>query len=244
MIKTQDKAGTTKVRDPGERFLFDQNNFDDDFEEEIIEEEPPPPTYSEEELAAARDAAYREGKKDGLAEAAASREKQIAELIAKITDHFKTLFAAEQLREQQYESEAVLLAQTIFQRLFPALNEREGLAEVQAVIASVLDTQKDAGKLVIEVHPEDTQPIEERLQGLVTALAAAGDITVQGNETLQSGDCTIRWDDGGAQRRIHDLAEEIHRQLEHMLADRPTLQDNREDQAVDADDDTINGDTE
>ena len=79
MIDTKDKK-TRKA----EKFFFDVNHFDDDFEEEIEEEEPPPPVFSEDELTAAKDAAYRRGRQEALAEAEASREKQIATLIGVI----------------------------------------------------------------------------------------------------------------------------------------------------------------
>lgn len=226
MIASKDKK--TKTGNP-KKFLFDQNCFDEDFEEEVIVEEPPPPTFSEQELEAARKEGYERGRANGLAEAAASREKQVATLLGTIGSSFKTLFEAEALRNDQYEGEAVLVARTIFTRLFPTLNKKHGLNEVEEVINRVLQSQKDAPEIIIEVHEDFRDAVEERLGSLTGDMPANCKITVTGKADLGTGDCRMRWNNGGAARDITSLAEEINRQLEHILADKPSLQDNRVD---------------
>lgn len=226
MIASKDKK--TKIGNP-KKFLFDQNCFDEDFEEEVIVEEPPPPTFSEQELEAARKEGYDRGRADGQAEAAASRQKQVAALLGTISSSFKTLFEAEALRNDQYEGEAVVVAHTIFARLFPALNKKFGLDEVEEVIDRVLKGQKDAPEIIIEVNEAFRDAIQERLETLAPDMPASGKITVTGKADLGPGDCRMRWNNGGAARDISSLAEEIHKQLEHILADKPSLQDNRVD---------------
>lgn len=226
MIASKDKKAKTKTGSP-RKFLFDQNCFDEDYEEEVIVEEPPPPSFNEQELDEARQEGYNRGKKDGLGEAAASRERQVATLLDTIGKNFKMLFDAEQKRNAQYEGEAVAVAHTIFARLFPALNKQHGLAEIEAVIASVLHGQRGAPEIVIAIHPDYRESIQERLSSLAPGMPAGCKITVAGEEGLGAGDCRMHWDNGGAGRDITFLAEEIHRQLEHILADKPTLQDNR-----------------
>lgn len=238
MADTKEKTRPQKPQ----KFFFDQNCFDDDFEEEVIEEEPPPPVFNEEELAAAKDESYKRGRAEALAEAEASREKHIATLLGTIEKHFQTLFNAEQLRASQYENEAVLVTRTIFEKLFPALNEKEGLNEIESVIISVLEKQREQHDIVIEVHPDYTDSIDARLEKIKPTLSPHSKITVAPAESLGPGDCQMRWNDGGAHRDITSLTEEIHRQLEHMLADKPTLQDNKEEIAVEDEADNQNDD--
>lgn len=221
MIETKNKkAGNA------EKFFFDQNCFDDDYVEEIIEEEPPPPVFSEEELAAARKEGYEHGKKDGLAEAAASREKHVAGLLETISRHFKTLFDAEQQRARQYEGEAVMLAHAIFAKLFPALDQRNGLGEIEAVIRHVLENHREQPGIVIEVRSDYREDVARRLGAFPGVAAAGGGITVNGADDLGPGDCRMHWHNGGGGRDAGLLAEEIYKQLEHILADKFTLQDN------------------
>ena len=221
MIETKDK----KQRN-AQKFLFDQNCFDDGFEEEIIEEDPPPPVFSEDELAAAQQESYNKGKQDGLAEAEASREKHISQILETISAHFQLLFDAEQKRNDQYESEAVALAYVIFKKLFPDLNERQGLAEVESVIRSVLENQKGQQEIIVEVHPDYSDSIDKRLEFIRNHTPSGSQVIVVKRDDLGPGDCRMHWNNGGAERNATFLAEEIHRHLEHMLADRPMLQDN------------------
>ncbi len=223
MTETKKKTVPRKAQ----KFFFDVNHFDDDFEEEVIFEEPPPPVFSEEELAAAKEAAFNQGREEALAEAKASRGKYVADLLGTVTAHFQTLFAAEQLRATQYEGEAVLLAHAIFEKLFPTLNRKQGLNEIETMITTVLNNQRNQQEIIVEVHPDYSDSIQKLLETLTGTLQDSGKITVRGNDKLGPGDCRMVWDDGGAGRDVTKISEEIHRQLEHMLADKPTLQDNR-----------------
>lgn len=214
-----------KTRKP-QKFLFDMNCFDEGYVEEVIPEEPPPPVFSGQELDAARKEGYERGRREALAEAQASREKHIADLVATIGKNFKTLFEAEAARESRFEREAVELARTIFSRLFPVLNERHGPNEAEEVIAAVLEGRKEAQEIIIEVHPDYSDSIAKRLEGAAGALRSGAKISVSASESLGPGDCRMRWHDGGARRDATGIAEEIHRQLEQLLAARAALKDN------------------
>lgn len=210
-----------------EKFLFDVNRFDDEYIEEVEEEEPPPPVFSEDELAAAKEAAFAQGKQQGLNEANASRETHISGVLDKIAKEFETLYAAEQLRAAQYEAESVSLCYVVFKKLFPILNEKHGLDEIMAIIKNVLESQRAQQEIIIDVHTDDVESIEKRLEPLGQELQNNCKISVRASETLGPGDCKMSWNDGGASRNVSNLSEEIQRKLEHMLADKPSLQDNR-----------------
>lgn len=214
-----------KTRKP-QKFLFDMNCFDEGYVEEVIPEEPPPPVFSEQEVEAARKEGYERGRREAAAEAQASRERHIADLLGTIGKNFRTLFDAETAREGRFEREAVELARTIFTRLFPALNARQGPDEVEEVIATVLESRKEAQEIVIEVHPDYSESIAKRLENTAGSLQGGARISVSGNAALGPGDCRMNWNDGGARRDATGIAEEIHRQLEQLLAERAALKDN------------------
>lgn len=230
--ETKYKPSAGKAR----KFLFDANCFDDGYVEEIVEVEPPPPSFSEAELEQVRTASYAHGKKDGLAEAEAARDKRVADLLHTISRDMKTLFSSETARYVRYEEEAVSLAIAVFRKLFPALNETHGLDEIERAIAAVLERRRDDHEIIIEIHPDYSDSIRDRLQ----QSRSVGKITVKSNETLGPGDCRMHWNNGGAERSATALAEEIHKKLEHMLAGRALLRDN---ETVDADGAT-NGESE
>jgi len=214
---------------PTRKFLFDVNNFDEP-DAPDPDAPPPPPTFSEEELAGARKIAFEEGRKTGLGEAAASREKTVSALIQTIAGHFTTLFDAEKERAARFEAEVLLLTKAIFEKLFPALNEAHGLDEVNRVIASVLENQRHQREIVIEVNAEFVNDISALSEHIVKSLHGAGAVTVAANDFLARGDCRMNWNDGGAERSATTLATEIRKTLDEALAGRPGLRDNEDAQ--------------
>jgi flagellar assembly protein FliH len=209
-----------------QKFFFDVNNFNDDFEEVVEEVIPPPPTFSEAELDAARAEGFERGKREGLAEAAASREKFVAGIMDAIAKNFATLFQAEHLRAARYEAESVHLARAIFHKLFPALSARHGLDELRAVVARVLENRREEAAVVVEVHPDYVEDVENHIKHVLAGLHVAGQCTVAGNPALGPGDCRMQWDAGGAHRGARTLAAEIEKELDQVLADKAGLHDN------------------
>ncbi len=213
---------------PTRKFLFDVNNFDEP-DAPDPDAPPPPPLFNQGELDGARLAAFEEGRKAGHAEAEASREKFVSSLIQTIAMNFQALFDAEKNRAAQYEGEVLTVARAIFEKLFPALNERHGLDEVNAAIAAVLDNHRALREILIEVNSEFVNDIKIVADTVLKAIHGAGAVTVIANDSLARGDCRMTWNDGGAERSATALAAEIRKTLDEALADRPRLQDNRKD---------------
>ncbi len=220
------------LKKPARKFLFDVNDFDekDDAEEEILPEEPPPPppppTFSEAELEGARRDGLARGRAEATAEAEASRERRVADLLETISREFSTLFAAEDLRNAQYEAESVRLTLAILERLFPAMNRKYGLAEVQRIISEVLETQRAQAIIKIEVQPDYVETIRDHVERVMKQGNMEGECQVMGNQTLRDGDVRMSWADGGAFRESAETAEDIARHLQVILAERPRLRDN------------------
>lgn len=211
------------------KFLFDIHDFDDDRKEEEVEDlPPPPPTFSEDELAQAKHESFTAGREAGVTESDAKRSKHVAAVLDSINQNFSTLFTAESEREDRYEAEALMLAQTIFARLFPGMNEKNGLEEVRRVILNVLETARGRPQIIIEVPQDYVEDIEKSLEMLASNLGDKGNWTVRAGTGLGPGDCRLQWNDGGAHRNIGGLAEQIEAELQQMLADRPGLRDNGE----------------
>jgi flagellar assembly protein FliH len=209
-----------------QKFLFDVNNFDDP---DPVDPDlpPPPPTFSEAELAGAKASEHERGRQAGHTAEKAARETIVAGLIKTIADHFTKLFDAEKQRADQFEGEVLLLTKTIFDKLFPALNEAHGLNEVETMIATVLETQRNQREIIVEVHSEFAPDIQSLADHLMKSMHAAGTVTVRANDSLARGDCKMSWNDGGAERSATHLSSEIARGLDEILGKRPRLQDNR-----------------
>ena len=198
-------------------FLFDQNDFND--HQVVI------PVFSGDDLDLARRESVEAGRNAGLSEAKGLREKHIADLLSTVHDNVVRLFGAEAERNARFEAETLFLARGIFTKLFPGLNEREGLSEILRTIGLVLAGQRAQPELVIEIHPDYAGDIRDHLDGALRSVAA-GICTIAGDAALGPGDCRLRWEDGGAARSATTLAAEIGRVFEQTLAGRALLRDN------------------
>ncbi|QQG35888.1 MAG: hypothetical protein HYS17_10355 [Micavibrio aeruginosavorus] len=231
MVKNKPDPLLTK---PAKKFLFDVNDFDDRRKEEEPEEPPPPPppVFSEEEMERARREAHQQGRREAGAEAEASREKKIADLLQVISREFSTLFATEDLRNAQYEAESVRLTLAAIQKLFPAMTQKFGLGEIQRTIVEVLENQREQPVIKIEVGLDYVESIQDYVQRLMKQGNMPGACQVSGNPSLGSGDCRLSWEQGGALRDSQGIAEDIERHMQVILAERPRLRDNRKNEPV------------
>lgn len=196
------------------KFLFDLHNFDEPdapAEEDLI------PTFSEEELEAARQEGYEQGKTDGIAQEKGSREQQVAALLGQVRQSFHTLVTSESYREQQYEEESLRLMHAALKALFPALNARLGLQEMETMMERVIQSQKGQTKVIIKVPADIRDDVEQALQTGVSEFEHSEKYIVQGDDTLQEGSCTIAWSDGGAVRDAQKLIETMILEVDRLL---------------------------
>lgn len=217
------------LKQPARKFLFDVNDFDDkDPVEELAEPPPPPPpTFSEAELERARRDSLAQGRKEATEESEASRARHVADLLQTISREFSTLFAAEDLRNAQYEAESVRLTLAILQRLFPAMNQKYGLSEIQRVITEILESQREMAVIKLEVQPDYVETIQDHVKRVLKQANISGNCVVTGNQALGPGDCRMTWENGGALRESSAVAEDIERHMQVILAERPRLRDNK-----------------
>lgn len=215
----------------GNKFFFDNHNFDEGpVSLEPEPEEPPPPMFSSQELQQAKKNGYEQGFRDGKHESDTSRERHVADLMEIVSGRFAELFSAEQARNTRYEREAVELCVAVFKQVFPALNEQHGLAELERVIGQVLEAGRERTEIIVEVAPDFAEPVREYIEDKIKKDGLEGTCTVKANDTMGAGDCRMSWKDGGAQRQAQKLSEQVLKHLEDTLAERPVLHDNRKEE--------------
>lgn len=213
-----DESRKAPASSSSKKFLFDIHVFDEEGKDlNAVPDIPPPPSFSESELSQAKSDSFSHGKKEGIAEATASREQFISRLLENISAHFETLFAAEHMREKEYEQESVRLALVILHKIFPVLNERVGTDELKKVILDIL--QESAGHGVIEI--EVAEDCAEEIRALLARRWPEGEkgpaYIVKGRAELKSGACRMAWADGGAVRNPPLMAEKMKEQILALL---------------------------
>ena len=200
------------------KFLFDVNIFDAPEVEEVVEDlPPPPPTFSEDELAAAKDIAFEQGRQQGQKEQIESREQHIAQTLSRIADHFSHLFAAETLRENVFEKEALKLSIAALDVLFPLLNERLGRNEVLRVVEKTLRDHRKTKEILIHVPAGTTREVESLIDRIRANETEEALWRVLEDPLLSPGDCRLEWADGGAVRDSVRAAWDLRRNMESLL---------------------------
>lgn len=199
-----------------QKFLFD-TSFDREqttkakakVAAQAVPEEPPAPSFSEAELAAAREAAFAEGKATGIAEAENCHAARLAGAVEALPSQIAQLAGAAATAEDERRRDSLDAALTVVRKLFPHLARSHGLEEVQAVIEQCLERLRDEPRLVIRCADADLDALRERAEQSAAHDGFQGKLVLLGDERLSSGDVRVEWADGGAERGQAALWQEI-----------------------------------
>jgi flagellar assembly protein FliH len=180
-------------------------------------EPPPPPTFSEEEMLAAREQSFAEGREQGAREAEQTAERVAADALAAMDARLKAMEAAQREGQELAVRRAVQVAMAIARKLLPELARRNGMAEIEAVVAECMAQRLDEPRLLVKVNEMMLEPLRERLARLAETSGFGGRLVVSGDSKVVPGDCRIEWADGGADRDQARLWKEIEAIIERSL---------------------------
>ena len=207
------------------KFLFD-HSFDvvekpeEEIEEENEEAEPEEvvPSFSEEELNAAKEEAFAAGKEEGVQEASATTEREILGSLSALGGRFGEVFKAQDEANTSILENAISVAASIAQKVFPYLNERHGLSEIERMVVTTIEKILEEPRIIVYLNPELVDPFTERLSTLTAQASYKGEVQVVAGEDIPSGDCRVVWSGGGAKRDTAELWREIDEIVERNLA--------------------------
>ena len=218
----EEAAQMTAIR----KFLFDRS-FDTDVpdpvketaeESEEIEPEEIGPTFSEEEMKAARDEAFAKGKEEGVNEAAAATEQNLLASMEKLNEQFTGLFKSQEEADSSILDSAISVATMIARKIFPALNERGALEEVEHLVVVAMEKILEEPSVTVFVHPDLETLLREHIGSLSAKANYRGEVLITAAEDIPVGDCRVEWDSGGAQRDTGGLWQEIDEIVERNLS--------------------------
>lgn len=183
--------------------------------------EPVAPMFSEAEMQGACDMARKQGEEAGLArgraEAVAAFDKQIATALQGIAQQIAGIGKAT-AAEAEAAGRSVDLALAIVRKLFPALAERNGIAEVESILAQCLASLKQEPRLVVYASPAQLDALQARIGDLAAASGFEGRIVLIADEKMAESDCRVEWADGGVERDSAQILRAIETTLTSYLA--------------------------
>ena len=206
------------------KFMFERD-FDEEeiaaraVAEEILEaveeQEPEPeevaPSFTEEDMAAAKEMAYADGRKQGTTEALNSVEAKTAETLTSVGEKLGNFVIEQQASQEELRNDAVQLCAALVRKLLPSLADQQAFEDVAAMTTEVVQGLLREARIMVRVNESLAAMLKERLSAHLTELGYEGVLKVTGDENVAMGDCTIEWSDGSAVRSMADLITELDR---------------------------------
>ncbi|HEX5396358.1 MAG TPA: FliH/SctL family protein [Candidatus Limnocylindria bacterium] len=178
---------------------------------------PPQPSFSEQEIAAAREAAFQDGRAAGAAEAAAAAEAMAAAALTALGAALDAARPALDAMIERCRGEALTLAATVARKLVPSMLARDAVAAVESVVTDLLPQVIDEPRLVIRANDALIDTLKRSVEALAARAGYGGRIILLGDERLSGAECRIEWADGGAEHDIERLSREIAATVDRFL---------------------------
>lgn len=180
-----------------------------------------PPTFTVEELEAAKAEAYAKGRQEGMDDAMAGIEQQVARTLDALFSRVPKVFEEYKAWTREIEADAARLGIAVTRRLAPELVKDNELPEVEAVIREAFGFLTEQPKVMIRVSKE----LEESLSGKVELMASRvgyeGQVVLVGDPELPIDDCRISWQAGAVERSLDDVWTQIDQIVDRTLAGAP-----------------------
>ena len=191
-------------RKPAEEVVPEEEEEGEDFEEV-----PPPPTFSEEELQAAKDEAFQEGRAEGFRQAETTTQQMIANALNIIAAGMPSLRDAQDQANDDTARTALQVALNALGRVLPTFVARHGAGEIETMVAELMPHLLDQPRIIVKVHHDLVEGLRDRLVAVTDANGFEGRVVVMGDAAIMPGDCRLEWADGGAERDMARVWQEI-----------------------------------
>jgi len=186
---------------------FDNVSYAEPLAETVPQEPDAAPDEAALERQAIRDAAYQEGLRDGLQQAAAGHAATAGRAFAALESGLR---AAEYQAAQEVDRAATSVARLVIQflmKMLPAVCARYGAAEIADVARAVLPGLHQEPHVVLAVNPAVAADVEAALARLGAELRERAELAP--SDSVPPGDVRITWRDGSAARDTNALMRQI-----------------------------------
>jgi flagellar assembly protein FliH len=185
----------------------------------------PPAQYTEADLEAARAESYQAGydlgidtgRSQGRAEAETAAEDAARTALSQVAQQLERLVGALDETEARRDREALDLAITVARRLFPELQRREGLREIETLVTETLQRLRETPLVVVRASGDTLSALQERKDTLAEMTGFEGKLRVIEDPALDPADVRVEWSEGTAERDTEGLWREIDRAVANAL---------------------------
>lgn len=180
-----------------------------------------PPTFSVEELEAAKAEAHAAGRQEGMADAMAGIEQQVARTMDAVFSRLPKVFEEYAAWSKTLEADALRLSMTLMRKLAPELSQYRQLAEVEQVVQEAFGYLTEQPKVMIRVASELEEPLKDKVGLMASRVGYEGQVVLVGDPELAADDCRISWQAGAVERSLDDIWSQVDDIVSRALGDQP-----------------------
>jgi len=205
----QDKGASAR------KFLFDRS-----FDDEVLPNQKGrgriKQTFTAEQLEAAKKEAQQEGFNAGQKAMMENQQQYTNVLLTQISQHLEKLVESSQEQWKKQLAHLQEMALGITKKILPAYAARQGLGEIEAIVAQVIGEMAHEPRLVIRVGEAQFDAVSSRIKDITEQKAYTGKVVVLCEAGLGPADCRVEWADGGIERDMNALWQSIDRLMESV----------------------------
>lgn len=200
------------------KFLF-ENSFDVAEQPASLSPAAPPRQFTEEDVLAARDEGFADGETAGRTAALASIEQASAKALAVIGARLDD--AGQEIERIRAETvrDALKVVSGAIHKVVPELARRNALNEIERLIRDCLQAIYDEPRVVVRGHDGVIAALQPRIDTMAASCGFHGKIVLFADDQLNETDCRVEWADGGAERNLDDIWQQIDAALGRMTDD-------------------------
>jgi len=187
-------------------------------EEEIAETIP---TFSQEDLDKAKEEGIQIGRDEALKDLEGSLQKKLAETLLAVEAKLLDVANEQAAKSDERTKNAVAIATVMMRKLFPALNMKNAMDEINHMIAQAMEKTSGGTTMVFHVSEEIKGDVEIKISEMATLSGRDIEFKVVGSPDMAFGDCKIEWSGGGLERNQAQMWNEIDEIIERNIGTMP-----------------------
>jgi len=211
------------------KFLFDLA-FDNGMNRKKAEREAPKPTFTQDHLDEARKLGYEEGFSAGQKAMMEDQQQYLNVLLSQLDQKLSHVMDTSTAIWQRHLAQCQEIALVIARKIVPNYVKTHGLDEIESIVAKIIGEMGREPRLVFRVSEAQFDDANTRINAIAAQAAYAGKLVILGDQDLGPSDCRIEWADGGIERDLKTLWQDIDRVMEEVQ----TFEDSPQAESVQA----------
>ncbi len=170
---------------------------------------PPAPTFSEADLHEARQEAFEAGRMAVLNDNSAMAAQALTHALDALGQQFVGLQGALDNNYRDIAELATQVALELCRKLLPHTADHFVVAEIEALLNSLLPQLMEHPRLIIRIHPRLADDARVRLDDVCRRHGFEGRLQIIEQAHMAATDTLLEWGDGGAERNSRRLWDAI-----------------------------------